>query len=172
MPPGGGLQLVEQTNLSKRMMQQAVQEGSIPQECFAKKNSHCNHAVSTKLFFCNSSRVLHHPAGMVECDFGDCYDHEAHPPTNLSPPELGYPQVSHPSTSYLYADNAICPEDRLWGIHGELWRNSTISKLRTRPRKCTFLNEVGCSHCISQSHNQWAWMPELLRMMSLPPQRC
>ncbi len=40
---------------AKRMMQQAVQEGGIPQECLAKKNSHCNHAVLTQLFFCDSS---------------------------------------------------------------------------------------------------------------------
>ncbi len=35
---------------AKRMMQQAINEGSIPQEYFAKKNSHCNYAVLTKLF--------------------------------------------------------------------------------------------------------------------------
>ncbi len=36
---------------AKRMMQQAVKQGSIPQECFAKKHSHCNYAVLTKYFF-------------------------------------------------------------------------------------------------------------------------
>jgi hypothetical protein len=74
-------------------MQQAVQEGNIPQECFAKKNSHCNHAVLTKLFFCDSSRVLHHPAGMVECDFGDCYDRTAHPPTSIALQSWGIPKL-------------------------------------------------------------------------------
>ena len=34
---------------AKRLMQQAIQEGSIPQECFTKKHSHCNHAVLTKV---------------------------------------------------------------------------------------------------------------------------
>jgi hypothetical protein len=42
---------------AKRMMQQAIKDGAIPQECFAKKNSHCNYAVLIKQFFCNSSRV-------------------------------------------------------------------------------------------------------------------
>jgi hypothetical protein len=65
-------------------MWQAIQEGSIPQECFAKKHSHCNHAVLTKQFFCKSSRCLHHPASLGECDFGDCYDRAAHAPTSIA----------------------------------------------------------------------------------------
>ncbi len=76
---------------AKRIMQQAIQEGSIPQECFAKKGSHCNHAVLTKQFFCDSSRVLHHPASMVECDFGDCYDRAAHAPTSIALQSWGIP---------------------------------------------------------------------------------
>jgi hypothetical protein len=59
---------------AKQMMQQAIEEGSIPQECYAKQRSHCKFAVLTKQFFCNSSRVLHCPTGLGECDFGDCYD--------------------------------------------------------------------------------------------------
>jgi hypothetical protein len=59
---------------AKKMMQQAVKEGSIPQECFAKKHSHCNYAVLMKHFFCDSSRLLHYPVGMGECNLGDCYD--------------------------------------------------------------------------------------------------
>ncbi len=66
------------------MMQQAIQEGSIPQECFAKKHSHCDHAVLTKQFLCDSSRCLHHPAGLGECNFGDCYNWAAHPPTSIA----------------------------------------------------------------------------------------
>jgi hypothetical protein len=69
---------------AKQMMQQAIQDGHIPQECFAKKHSHCNYAVLTKQFFCNSSRVLHHPAGLGECNFRDCYDCAAHPPTSIA----------------------------------------------------------------------------------------
>ena len=77
---------------AKRMMQQAVQEGAIPQECFAKKHSHCNHAVLTKQFFCDSSRCPHHPAGLRECDFGDCYDRAAHPPTSTVLQSWGIPK--------------------------------------------------------------------------------
>ena len=76
---------------AKRMMQQAIRDGSIPQECFAKKHSHCNHAVLTKQFFCDSSRCLHHPAGLGECDFGDCYDRAAHPPTSIALQSWGIP---------------------------------------------------------------------------------
>jgi hypothetical protein len=59
---------------AKRMVQQAIKEGSIPQECYAKKRSHCNFVVLTKQFFCSSSRVLCRPAGLGECNFGDCYN--------------------------------------------------------------------------------------------------
>jgi hypothetical protein len=66
------------------MMQQVVQDGPIPQEVFAKKHSHCNHAILTKQLFYNSSRTLHHPAGLGECNFGDCYAHAAHTPTSIT----------------------------------------------------------------------------------------
>jgi hypothetical protein len=69
---------------AKRMMQQAVQDGHIPQEVYAKKHSCCNHAVLTKQFFCDSSRILHHLAGLGECNFGDCYDCAAHTPTSIA----------------------------------------------------------------------------------------
>jgi hypothetical protein len=77
---------------AKRMMHQAVCDGSIPQECFAKKNSHCNNAVLTKQLFCDSSRSLHHPVGLGECDFCDCYDRGAHPPTSIALQSWGIPQ--------------------------------------------------------------------------------
>jgi hypothetical protein len=76
---------------AKRMMQQAIQEGSIPQECFAKKHSHCNHAVLTKQFFCNSLRCLHHSAGLGECDFGDCHNRAAYAPTSIALQSWGIP---------------------------------------------------------------------------------
>ena len=71
------------------MMQQAIHAGAIPQECFAKKNSHCNYAVLTKQFFCNSSQIWHHPVGLGECNFGDCYGRAAHPPTSIALPSQG-----------------------------------------------------------------------------------
>jgi hypothetical protein len=76
------------------MMQQAIQDGRILQECFTKKHSHCNHAVLTKQFFCNSSWSLHHPAGLGECNFGDCYDRAAHPPMSIALQSWGIPKTS------------------------------------------------------------------------------
>jgi hypothetical protein len=76
---------------AKQMMKQVVQEGSIPQECFAKKHSHCNYAVLRKQFFCDSSRSLCHPAGLGECDFSNCYDRAAHPPTSIALQSWGIP---------------------------------------------------------------------------------
>ncbi len=75
-------------------MQQAIQDGRILQECFAKKHSHCNHADLTKQFFCNSSQLLHHPAGLGECNFGDCYDRAAHPPTSIALQSWGIPKTA------------------------------------------------------------------------------
>jgi hypothetical protein len=77
---------------AKRMMQQAVRDGLLPQEVFAKKHSHCHHAVLTKQFFCNSSHTLHHPKGLGECNFGDCYDRAAHPPTSIALQSWGIPK--------------------------------------------------------------------------------
>jgi hypothetical protein len=75
-------------------MQQAVQDGHIPQEVFAKKHSHCNHAFLTKQFFCDSSHTLHHPAGLGECNFGDFHDHVAHPPTTIALQSWGIPKCT------------------------------------------------------------------------------
>jgi hypothetical protein len=77
---------------AKRMMQQASEAGSVPQECYAKKRSHCNFAVLTKQFFCDSSCVLHHPAGLGQCNFGDCYDWAAHPPMSIALQSWGIPK--------------------------------------------------------------------------------
>jgi hypothetical protein len=69
---------------AKQMMQQAIKVESIPQEFYSKKHSHCNYAVLTKQFFCDSSRSLYHPSGLGECNFGDCYDQAAHPSTSVA----------------------------------------------------------------------------------------
>ncbi len=78
---------------AKRMMQQALQDGHIPQECFTKKHCHCNYVVLIKQFFCNSSRSLHHPASLGECNFGDCYDRAAHPPMSIALQSWGIPKT-------------------------------------------------------------------------------
>jgi hypothetical protein len=75
-------------------MQQEMQDGNKPQEVFAKKHSHCNHAILTKQFFCDSSQTLHHPAGLGECNFGDCYDRTAHPPTRTTLQGWGIPKCA------------------------------------------------------------------------------
>ena len=77
---------------AKRMMHQAIQDGRIPRECYAKKHSHCNYAILTKQFFCDSSWSLHHPAGLGECDFGDRYDRAAHPPMSIALQSWGIPK--------------------------------------------------------------------------------
>jgi hypothetical protein len=69
---------------AKQMMQQAGWDRAIPKECFAKKHSTCNDTVLAKQFFCDSSCSLHHPAGLGECNFGNCYDQAAHPPTSIA----------------------------------------------------------------------------------------
>ncbi len=79
---------------ARRMMQQVVLDGRIPQEVVAKKNSHCDHAVLSKQFFCDNLRVLHHPAGLGECDFGDCYNRAAHPPTSIVIQAWGIPTTA------------------------------------------------------------------------------
>jgi hypothetical protein len=75
-------------------MQQAVQDGCIPQECFAKKHSHCNHAVLTKQIFCDSSRSLHHLAGLGECNFANCYNCAVHSPTSIALQSWGIPMAA------------------------------------------------------------------------------
>ena len=72
-------------------MHQAIKSGSIPQECFAKKNSHCNHATLTKRFFCDSSCCLHHAASIGECDLTDCYNRAAYMPTSVALQSWGIP---------------------------------------------------------------------------------
>jgi len=74
-------------------MHQAIKSGSIPQECFANKSSHCNHATLTKQFFCNSSCCLHHTASIEECNLADCYDHAAHTPTSVALQSWGIPTL-------------------------------------------------------------------------------
>jgi hypothetical protein len=77
---------------AKRMMQQAGWDGAILQECIAKKHSTCNNTVLAKQFFCDSLRSLHHPAGMGECNFGNCYDRAAHPPMSIALQSWGIPK--------------------------------------------------------------------------------
>ncbi len=36
--------------------------------------------------------MIHHPTGLGECDFGDCYDRTAHPPTSIALQSWGIPK--------------------------------------------------------------------------------
>jgi len=65
---------------AKRMMKNAADEELIPHEIFSKKGSHTVNAIMCKTFFCDISKVLHWPAGLGGCNFGDCYDRGAHLP--------------------------------------------------------------------------------------------
>ena len=74
---------------AKRMMQRADEQNAIPEEIVSRKGRHCNIAAMSKTFFCDGSRVLHHPGAMAEEDFGDCYDRVASSPCSLSMQVLG-----------------------------------------------------------------------------------
>ena len=73
-------------------MRVAESKGFIPPEHFAKRGSHCNYAMMSKVFFVDTLRILHHPAAVGEEDFGDCYDHAAHPPTSIALQAWGVPR--------------------------------------------------------------------------------
>lgn len=80
------------------MMKNAADNGAIPDEVFAVKNSHSNNATMSKTFFCDTSKVLHHPAAVREADFSDCYDRTAHGPKSIALQAWG---VSKSSVSVL-----------------------------------------------------------------------
>ena len=69
---------------ARRMMKLAKEKGVIPEEVFAKKGSHVNNALMSKTYFADMSKVLHWPAGLGGCDFGDCYDRAANGTVSIS----------------------------------------------------------------------------------------
>jgi len=79
---------------ARRMMQQAHESSIIPDEIFSKKGSHCDGAAMCKTFFCDGSRILHHPAAVEGEDLGDCYDRILHSPCSLSMQAWGAPVSS------------------------------------------------------------------------------
>jgi hypothetical protein len=66
-------------------------EGMHTSGVFRKETQPLQLRVLTKQFFCDSSRSLHYPAGLGECDFGDCYDRAAHPLTSIALQSWGIP---------------------------------------------------------------------------------
>ena len=82
------------TNLifAQRTRKKAHEEGGIPDEVYAEKGSHCDNATMTKVFFCDLSRIMRHPAAITEADLGECYDRMAHPPTSIAMQSWGVPE--------------------------------------------------------------------------------
>jgi hypothetical protein len=93
---------------AKRMMQQVVQDGHIPQECFTKKHSHCNHIVLTKKFFCDGSRSQHHLEGLGECNFWDCMTRLRILPQALHSRAGGFHHQQYVCCYYLCRQCSMC----------------------------------------------------------------
>ena len=79
---------------ARRMMRKTREEGGIPDEVYAKNGSHCDNATMTKVFFCDLSRIMRHPAAITEADLGECYDRRAHPPTSIAMQSWGVPKCA------------------------------------------------------------------------------
>jgi hypothetical protein len=77
---------------AKQMIGFALENNLIPVECFSKKGSNCIHAVMTKTFICNESRIHHHNACLVGNNFSNCYDRMAHPMAAISLKCFSIPQ--------------------------------------------------------------------------------
>ena len=101
---------------AKHMMKKAQKDGTIPDEIFSKKGSHCDDAVMVKRTFCDIARIMHHPAGISELDFGDCYDRMAHPPTSLALQSFGVPPKGSEGAAAGFVNHAILLENWVWGI--------------------------------------------------------
>ena len=61
-------------------------------DLFAKKKSHALYAIMAKTYFADCSKVLHWPAALGGCDFGNCYDRAAHVPAALALRAWGIPK--------------------------------------------------------------------------------
>ena len=66
------------------MTNKACEDGGIPDEVYAKKGSHCDNVTMTKVFFCDLSRTMRHPAAITEVDLGECYNRMTHPSTSIT----------------------------------------------------------------------------------------
>ena len=66
------------------MVKKARKEDRSLDKVYAKKGSYCDDAMMSKMFFCNLSRIMRHPATITEADLGECYDRMVHPPTSIT----------------------------------------------------------------------------------------
>ena len=60
------------------MVKKARDEGNLPDGIYAKARGHCDDATMTKVFFCDHSKIMRHPAAITKADLGECYDRMAH----------------------------------------------------------------------------------------------
>ena len=56
------------------MTEKAHEEDGILDEVYSKKGIHYDDATMSKVFFCDLSRTMRHPAAITEVDLGECYD--------------------------------------------------------------------------------------------------
>ena len=54
-----------------RMIKKAHDKYGIPGEVYATKASQCDDASTTKIFFCDLSKIRRHPAATAEADLGE-----------------------------------------------------------------------------------------------------
>ncbi len=101
MPSQGRLQLVKQAYFFQEKDATGGGGQQYSPTMFCKKICHCNHAVLTKHFFCDSSHILHHPVAHGECDFGNCYDRAAHLPTSIALQSWVYHLQQHGLSCWL-----------------------------------------------------------------------
>ena len=73
-------------------MKKACEERGIPDEVYAKKGSHCDNTTMTKVFLCDLSRIMRHPAAIIEADLGECYNRMTHPTTSIAMQSWGVPK--------------------------------------------------------------------------------
>ena len=73
-------------------MKKACEERGIPDEVYAKKGSHCDNTTMTKVFLCDLSRIMRHPAAITAADLGECYNRMSHPTTSIAMQSWGVPK--------------------------------------------------------------------------------
>ena len=76
------------------MMGLCGEKNVIAEDLFAKKNSQCIDATTSKTFVGNVAKVMHHPAAISKMDFSDCYDRAVHNVSSIALQAHGVPRKS------------------------------------------------------------------------------
>ena len=58
-------------SFAQMMMKKAREKDGIPDKVYANKGSHCDDVTRAKVFFCDLSRIIRHPAAITEVDLGE-----------------------------------------------------------------------------------------------------